>query len=591
MCGSVMASRVGDAAIVSDATSLLPPGGAVTDNVLQQLLDSLPDGVLVVDRGGLVALANRAASSLLDASDGDGALVGAPCPLPCERDGDVQLATPRPLTLSLRIAETRFQDQPMRLLSFRDVTAQRQLEHHREALRAADRRAAMVQVTRTVAHEIRNPAAVILANLAIMRDIFSELQEALMGPLNDRADTRPHRLRAALGALREALPSGSRGAAAQQRAERALRDVDRALDELGELVENLHGMIDDGVIGVERMRSFLEEFRTMLGTRQRHYRELDVCAVAARACDLCALEVRAAEIVLTRSLAPVPAVVGDEFDLVQAIAALITNATAAIVATDDSDSSDGRGANEDHASDGDGPARALTSATRRRDRPPGRIEIATQLVDKEILISVSDNGVGISEEHQEHIFDPLFLPDPDGSVLGFGLAIAAEIVADHGGSLAVESQVGVGSRFEVRLPLDTGLSIDQGPGQTPGPLRCQVLMVHDDAQAGAAIAHILAPHYDVVSATSGTDALTKLARDRDYDVLISELTMADMDGLELYRQLSLAMPRMLARIVFVGNAEAIDELLQLVGDDQLRVLHTPLDPEQLLAAVASICQR
>ncbi len=547
----------------------------MTDNVLQQLLDSLPDGVLVVDQAGRVALANRAANRLLDANGG--ALVGAPCPLPCERDSevevDVQVAAPRPLTLSLRIAETRFQDQPMRLLSFRDVTAERQLERHREALRAADRRAAMVQVTRTVAHEIRNPAAVILANLAIMRDIFSELQEAVIGPLSDRTDTRPHRLRAALDALREALSSGSRSAAAQQRAQRALRDVDRALDELGELVENLHGMIDDGVIGVERMRSFLEEFRTMLGTRPRHYREIDVRAVAARACDICAPEVRAADIALTRSLARVPTVVGDEFELLQAIAALITNATAAIVATNDSGDS---GDSDDSPEPGG---------------PPGRIEIATKLVDSEILISVSDNGVGISEEHQEHIFDPLFLPDPDGSVLGFGLAVTAEIVADHGGSLAVESRVGVGSCFEVRLPLDTGLSVDQGPGQAPGPLRCRVLMVHDDARAGAAIARILAPNYDVVSATSGTDALTLLARDLDYDVLISELTMADMDGLELYRQLSLAMPRMLPRIVFVGNAEAIDELLQLVGDDQLRVVHTPLDPDQLVAAVGSICRR
>lgn len=81
----------------------------------------------------------------------------------------------------------------------------------------------------------------------------------------------------------------------------------------------------------------------------------------------------------------------------------------------------------------------------------GRLAVATQAKNDRVLMTVSDNGVGMSPSVKERIFDPFFTTKgPGGS--GLGLAIAADIVERHGGRLTVKSAVGKGSTFVVDLP-------------------------------------------------------------------------------------------------------------------------------------------
>jgi signal transduction histidine kinase len=81
----------------------------------------------------------------------------------------------------------------------------------------------------------------------------------------------------------------------------------------------------------------------------------------------------------------------------------------------------------------------------------GRAEIAVDIDEPNVRISVTDTGSGISKENLERIQDPFFSTKPDGN--GLGLSIARRIAAAHGGSLWIESAVGQGTRVEVRLPL------------------------------------------------------------------------------------------------------------------------------------------
>jgi signal transduction histidine kinase len=85
--------------------------------------------------------------------------------------------------------------------------------------------------------------------------------------------------------------------------------------------------------------------------------------------------------------------------------------------------------------------------------PEARILAETRQDDGFALVRIRDNGPGIDEADLKHIFDPFFTTrDPDEGT-GLGLSIAFDIVREHGGRLEVESRLGEGTCFTVRLPL------------------------------------------------------------------------------------------------------------------------------------------
>jgi signal transduction histidine kinase len=83
----------------------------------------------------------------------------------------------------------------------------------------------------------------------------------------------------------------------------------------------------------------------------------------------------------------------------------------------------------------------------------GTITIATSESDGAVTIAISDTGAGIASEHLPKIFEPFFTTKPVGSGQGLGLAIAHSIIERHGGTIEVESTVGVGTRVAVRVPV------------------------------------------------------------------------------------------------------------------------------------------
>jgi signal transduction histidine kinase len=82
----------------------------------------------------------------------------------------------------------------------------------------------------------------------------------------------------------------------------------------------------------------------------------------------------------------------------------------------------------------------------------GTVTIATQALDEDFTLSVTDTGIGIPEENLQRIFEPFFTTKPAGRGTGLGLYVSRSILDALGGTIAVESQVGRGTRFCVRLP-------------------------------------------------------------------------------------------------------------------------------------------
>jgi two-component system NtrC family sensor kinase len=82
----------------------------------------------------------------------------------------------------------------------------------------------------------------------------------------------------------------------------------------------------------------------------------------------------------------------------------------------------------------------------------GIVKIATRGNGKSVLVEVSDTGVGIPGENLPKIFEPFFTTKEVGEGTGLGLAVCYGILTEHGGSLDVQSTVGVGTTFTISLP-------------------------------------------------------------------------------------------------------------------------------------------
>jgi two-component system NtrC family sensor kinase len=99
---------------------------------------------------------------------------------------------------------------------------------------------------------------------------------------------------------------------------------------------------------------------------------------------------------------------------------------------------------------------ALTIKTQHSSSPP-----PTGDGDGWVQISVTDTGIGITEESKKRIFDPFFTTKKLGEGTGLGLAICEKIIKEHSGRLDVESEVGKGSTFIVRIPVCKGYGSDK----------------------------------------------------------------------------------------------------------------------------------
>jgi signal transduction histidine kinase len=100
-------------------------------------------------------------------------------------------------------------------------------------------------------------------------------------------------------------------------------------------------------------------------------------------------------------------------------------------------------------------AHAIGESAAANSSTKGTIRVVTSHTDHELEVSISDNGCGMPRQIQERIFDPFFTTKPVGKGTGQGLAIAHNVIVQkHGGSLTVSSEVGRGTTFVIRLPLE-----------------------------------------------------------------------------------------------------------------------------------------
>jgi PAS domain S-box-containing protein len=155
-----------------------------------------------------------------------------------------------------------------------------------------------------------------------------------------------------------------------------------------------------------------------------------------------------------------------------------------------------------------------------------------------VMLSVSDNGVGIADEAQAHIFEPFFTTKGPGRGTGLGLATVYGIVKQHDGMIHVYSEPGRGTTMKVYLPMVRRRASEIGEGIS-GPIRGgseTILVVEDEAEVRKVMVSVLASlGYRVLEAVDGLDALAILSQEaQKVHLVLTDIVMPRMGGKELH---------------------------------------------------------
>jgi PAS domain S-box-containing protein len=202
--------------------------------------------------------------------------------------------------------------------------------------------------------------------------------------------------------------------------------------------------------------------------------------------------------------------------------------------------------------------------------------------DGNAIVEITDTGVGIPPEILPRIFEAFFTTRAVGGGTGLGLSISYGTVTRLGGTIEVTSTVGHGTCFRVVLP-----PAERWRQPVPGkvPLRAvrrrTVLVVDDDALVGEAIAEALDAEADVDVLTDGSEALARLSAGERWDVILCDLMMPGLSGMDFYAEALKSAPDAAGRIVFMTAGtftRRARAFVQSVGD---RCFDKPIDAEKL----------
>jgi len=302
--------------------------------------------------------------------------------------------------------------------------------------------------------------------------------------------------------------------------ERELGPASPALGKLNELGDMLRENLD----GMARIRSIAGDLRTFARIGSNEVSMVDLNECVRSACKIAKSEIRQ-RAHLVWELGELPRIPGSPGKLAQVILNLLVNAAQAIP-------------------EGDVERNHIT------------VRSGTDGID--LWLQVEDTGRGIPPEVRDKIFDPFFSTKPRTQGTGLGLALCADIVGQHKGTIKVSALLDGGTRFEVRFPRDNELQ-PSCPPPLPSRVvprvharRLRLLLIDDEPLVLRSLRRMLADHH-VDTAQGGHEALEMLRHDHDYDLIFCDLMMPDMDGTVLFGELERDLPAVLDRIIFCSG--------------------------------------
>ena len=201
-----------------------------------------------------------------------------------------------------------------------------------------------------------------------------------------------------------------------------------------------------------------------------------------------------------------------------------------------------------------------------------------------VVITIADTGTGIPEHIRPRLFTPFFTTKPVGVGTGLGLAISHRIISQLGGTLTFESEIGKGTSFVVTLPVavtQIQARAAARPTLAPPVRRGTVLVVDDEAPLVQAITKYLSSDHVVIGVTSAQAALHLLQEGERFDVVLCDLMMPQITGMELYAEVVKLDASQASRMVFLTGGAFTAAAREFLDSSKNLALEKPFDLKDL----------
>jgi len=318
-------------------------------------------------------------------------------------------------------------------------------------------------------------------------------------------------------------------------------------------LEALMVRVRDAFHGAERVASIVRDLRTFARADEGVRGPVDVQSALESALNIAGSEIKQ-KATLVRDYEPVPPVDANPNRIEQVLLNLLLNA-----------------------------AQSLPGPETRGQEVRAKLRSS----DGHVSIIIEDTGSGIPDELLGRIFDPFFTTKPVGVGTGLGLSICRSIVRGLGGEISVSSTPGQGSQFTVSLPASKErLPSKSLPPRSPSPppqKRGQILIVDDEISVSRTLRALLQNEHDVVLTSDGAQALTAIAEgpNAGFDVIMCDLMMPGMSGMELYERIRQAYPGLETRIVFMTGGVSMDRAREFLATTVNLTFEKPFDFDRL----------
>lgn len=302
-----------------------------------------------------------------------------------------------------KLAESLLEERAVELF-----LANRELEKTIETLKSSnlqllqsEKMASVGQLAAGVAHEINNPVGFISSNLGSLRDYIEDIRQVI-------------------DAQKFSIKTGIECTDAKRYVEinaKVIADLNALLDkvDIDFLMVDMNDLLDESIDGVNRIRKIVADLLDFSRTNSADYKNTDINALLEKTLNMAWNELKY-KTEVNRDFGELPAVYCNDGKIAQVFLNLLLNASHAI-------------------------------------EERGSITITTRHIGDDVSIMITDSGIGISKNIISNIFDPFFTTKSVSEGTGLGLHIVRSVVDAHKGTITVDSELGEGASFTIRLPV------------------------------------------------------------------------------------------------------------------------------------------
>lgn len=308
--------------------------------------------------------------------------------------------------------------------------------------------------------------------------------------------------------------------------------------------------------GLERIRATVKELTAFSRSVPDAHHPVELEALLDSTLSLAWNELRH-RVRIVKSFAGVGEVVGDEGRLAQAFLNLLLNASRAVP----------------------------------EDRH-GVLRISTASEGGQVTVCIEDDGVEIRPEELPYVFEPYRASRFGTAGSGLGLALCRNVVTALGGTISVASGPDVGNRFTVTLRAAHAVPVsavgNRARSRDRVTNRARILIIDDEPLLGQTLRFAFQERHDVEVVASGREALERLTRDANFDLVLCDLMMPDVSGEHVYRAVSERSPLLLPRFVFMTGGAFTERAQEFLAQFAGRQLEKPFNIDEVEALLSEL---